>query len=104
MNTLYKTNTHELKSVGVIDNSIKPIRVISRRAFMNRIDQLDRIAIRNSTDDIVIDIHEDLKAASNIDLDNDDVSLGITYLIGANLLGNTDLTVLVSDGTELIRG
>lgn len=76
------------------------IRKITKRAFMKRIDQLDRIAIRKSTDDIVIDIHEDLKMASSVDLDDKDVTDSIAYLTSKNLLDNTDMTALVADGTQ----
>ena len=80
---------------------LKPeaIRVITKRAFMQRINQADRIAIRNSDNDIVIDIHEDLKIASNVNLDLIATQQAIGYLESLGLLSNTDTTALLADGT-----
>lgn len=75
-----------------------PIRNITKRAFMKRIDQADRILIRKSTDDIVIDIHEDLKIATSVDLDDQDVIDAIAYLSSQSLLLNTDIDNLRADG------
>ena len=102
-NTITVDNIIHADYTGDLDleESIKTsgIREITKRAFMKRIDQLDRIAIRKSTDDIVIDIHEDLKMASSVDLDDEDVTNSIAYLASKNLLANTDMTALVADGT-----
>jgi len=85
------------------DNYKAPVafstRIITKRSFMKRIKQADRILIRKSTDDIVIDIHEDLKLASSVDLDDEDVTDSIAYLASKNLLDNTDIAALVADGT-----
>ena len=40
---------------------VDPIRIITVRAFMKRFTQAERIAMRTSTDDIVIDLMSDLK-------------------------------------------
>lgn len=104
LNVLFDNGKHQIKSAGVIDNEPKPIRVITKRAFMKRIDQADRILIRKSVDDFVIDIHEDLKSATSVNLDDPDTIAGVDYLISKGLLSNTNLEVLFSDGTESIKG
>ena len=77
-----------------------PIRVITKRSFMKRIAQADRVLIRKSVDDIVIDIHEDLKSASSVDLDDPDTVAGAGYLESVNLLTSTNMINLFIDGTE----
>jgi hypothetical protein len=75
------------------------IRKITKRAFMQRFAQAERIAIRKSVDDIVIDIHEDLKMASIVDLDLQDTINGVAYLGSIGLL-TTSQADLLRDGTE----
>tara|TARA_R110002020_G_scaffold147185_2_gene322336 strand:- start:5216 stop:5545 length:330 start_codon:yes stop_codon:yes gene_type:complete len=94
--------THKMVTSGV--EGVGVIRVITKRAFMKRIDQADRISIRKSTDDFVIDIHEDLKSASSVDLDDLDTIAGVDYLIAQNLLTNTNLEALFNNGTESTKG
>lgn len=76
------------------------IRKITKRSFMQRFDQTERIAIRNSTDDVVIDIHEDLKMASNVDLDLVDTVNAVAYLDAQGLLTVKTQADLLRDGTE----
>jgi len=59
---------------------VAPIRKITRHAFMQRFTQAERIAIRNSGDDVVIDIHETLKAVNNVDLDLQQTIDSLNYL------------------------
>jgi hypothetical protein len=100
MNTILETETHKIESAGTLDNAVKAIRKITKRSFMQRFDQAERIAIRKSTDDIVIDIHEDLKMASNVDLDLVDTVSAVAYLDSVGLLTATSQADLLRDGTE----
>lgn len=92
--------THKAESPGVIDNTPKPIRVITKRSFMQRFDQVERIAIRNSTDDIVIDIYEDLKMTSSVDLDLQDTIDAVNYLNANGYLTVKTVPELLTDGTQ----
>lgn len=78
----------------------KPIRLITKRSFMRRFDIAERIAIRNSTDDIVIDIYEDLKIASNVNLDLQDTIDALNYLDLQGLLTVSTVEGLLMDGTQ----
>ena len=62
MNTIFDNGTHKIESSGALKTTPDAIRKIATRAFMQRFTQAERAAIRKSIDDIVIDIHEDLKA------------------------------------------
>lgn len=76
------------------------IRKITKRAFMRRFTQSERIAIRNSSDDIVIDIHEDLKSAINVNLDLQDTIDSLAYLVSVSILTSNRPTEILIDGTE----
>ena len=77
-----------------------PIRVITKRSFMQRFDQAERILIRNSADDIVIDIYEDLKMASSVDLDLQDTIDAVNYLNENGYLTVKTVPELLADGTQ----
>lgn len=82
-------------------NKTKPkVRLITKRSFMQRFTQAERIAIRNSNDDIVIDIHEDLKMASNVDLDLEALPLALQYLNALGILEADRIDELLVDGLE----
>ena len=102
MNTLFDNGTHKIESAGVLSTTPVAIRKISKRSFMVRIGRNARIAIRKSVNDIVIDIHEDLKATNSVDLDNLDVSNALSYLISLEEipLSAQDLTLILADGTQ----
>ena len=76
------------------------IRKITKRAFMRRFTQAERIAIRNSSDDIVIDIHEDLKSAINVSLDLKDTIDSLAYLVSVSILTSDRPAEILIDGTE----
>ena len=67
---------------------------------MRRFTQSERIAIRNSSDDIVIDIHEDLKSAINVSLDLQDTIDSLAYLVSVSILTSGRPTEILIDGTE----
>lgn len=79
------------------------IRTITKRSFLKRLTQSERIAIRKSTDDVVIDIHEDLLIASHVDLNDDDVKNAVDYLLGLDLISAESKVKLLADGTEQER-
>ena len=76
------------------------IRKITKRSFMQRLTQAERIDIRNSVDDIVIDIHEDLKISSNVDLDIPEIEQALLYFVAVGILVETRIVELLVDGTE----
>ena len=88
------------------DTTPPSIRKITKRSFMRRLDITERIAIRNSTNDLVIDIHEDILTASNVDLDLQDTFDALTYLSLQGLLSVHTEPELLADGTidEEYRG
>ena len=99
MNIISQTATHKIESAGTLQTTPPSIRKITKRAFMQRFDQAERIAIRKSINDIVIDIHEDLKMASIVDLDLQDTIDGVAYLSSIGLLTVTSQADLLRDGT-----
>ena len=74
---------------------------LTKRAFMQRFHQPERTAIRKSTDDIVIDIYEDLQSVNNVDLSLQDTINALTYLAAVGILtaGRSD-TILNTPVTE----
>lgn len=77
-----------------------PVRKITKRAFLQRFTQPERTAIRNSTDDIVIDVHEDLKLASFVDLDLTEMHNALDYFIALGILAPERKDQLIVDGTQ----
>jgi hypothetical protein len=100
MNVIFESPTHKIESAGTLKIDPDAIRKISKRAFMRRFTQAERIAIRKSTDDIVIDIHEDLKATSNVDLDLQDTEDALAYLTSVGILVSGRKDEILIDGTE----
>ena len=87
-------------SAGTLKTTPDAIRKITKRSFMRRFTQAERIAIRKSTDDIVIDIYEDLKATSNVDLDLQDTIDALAYLTSVGILASGRKDEILIDGTE----
>lgn len=69
-----------------IDNFVKNGNVYTKLAFLNRFTSQERVAIRSSTDPVVIDFMELMNAASEIDRTNSDTIAGINYLASIGLL------------------
>ena len=82
------------------ENTVAPIRLITKRSFMQRLTMAERIGFRNSTDDVVIDIREDLEYASNVDLDLEALYQGLSYISGIGLLEASRIPELLVDGTK----
>lgn len=70
---------------------------ITRRAFMQRLFQAERIAIRNSTDDNVVDIHEDLKSTDSVILSLQDTIDALTYLTSVGILASGRSDTILND-------
>jgi hypothetical protein len=60
---------------------VSAIRKITKRALSQRLNPVIRAAIRKSTDDIVIDIREDLKISEYVDLSDPDLIDSLAYLV-----------------------
>lgn len=83
--------------VNPVVEVVKPeVTVISKLEFTRRMTQTERIAIRNSTDDIVIDFKELLDMSPNIDVTDVDVVAGINYLVSINLLTSERSTAILT--------
>ena len=76
------------------------INRITKRSFMRRFSQTERIAIRASVDDIVIDIHEDLKMASNVNLTDQDTVNALGYLNAIGILSPERIAEILVNGTQ----
>ena len=57
------------------------IRFITVRAFMKRFTQAERIFLRLTQDDTLIDMMEDLKMASYVDLQDAELAAGIAQVV-----------------------
>ena len=100
MNIILEDGSFKIESDGTLKTTPDTIRKITKRAFMRRFTQAERIAIRASSDDIVIDIHEDLKATNNVDLDLEDTANALAYLVSAAILTSDRPDEILADGTQ----
>lgn len=64
-----------------------PASLISRLQFQRRFTLAERIAIRSSNDPVVIDYRELGQLAEQIDLNDEDVIVGLGYLEQLGLIG-----------------
>ena len=103
MKKILDSATHSISvpSNATVNPAPPAIRHITTRAFMQRLTQAERIALRASTDDIVIDMLDDIRMASYIDLDNATLAAGLGYLDSLGLIATAQVTDMVIDGTEL---
>ena len=69
--------------VGVtrVTPSVPSVRYITVRAFMKRFTQAERIFLRLTQDDTLIDMMEDLKMASYVDLQDAELAAGIAQVV-----------------------
>jgi len=77
----------------------QPIRHISKRSFRNRLTQPERTLIRKSTDDIVIDIKEELEMTTYVDLDMQSNTDALNYLVAIGILLAPRVAEILVDGT-----
>ena len=103
----------EQHNMPVVIKAPVVIRLITKRAFMQRFTQAERMSFRQSAggrrldaegvlmplDEIVLDIHEDLLVASNVDLDLSDVRNGLLYMVAIGILEESRVDELLVDGT-----
>jgi len=87
-------------SIIKIEQNAGPILKITKRAFMKRFTLTERIAIRNSVDDVIIDVYEDLKLASYVELDTQDVSDALNYMVSVGILESSRVDEMLVDGTS----
>ena len=73
---------------------------ITRRAFMQRFTQPERTLIRKSTDDIVVDIYEDLQAVSNVVLTMQDTIDSLAYLTSIGILADGRSNTILTNPVE----
>jgi hypothetical protein len=69
---------------------------ITKRALSQRLNPVIREAIRNSTDEIVIDIREDLKFAEYVDLKDSDLITSLKYLVYAGLMTQEESDLVIN--------
>ncbi len=74
------------------------IQYITKRAFMKRFEKVDRIFLRKSPDDDIIDMMEDLMMAAYVDLKDPELSAGITTITALPQITTTS-EVLLAVGT-----
>ena len=72
-----------------------PARQIKTRDFMLRIPTASRIAIRNSTDPIVIDMIEVLYSGQDVDLNSATTAQSLAYLQSIGLLSQAQVTEIL---------
>ncbi len=106
MITLFDNGTHKIETAGRLPTAEEMAYLgtkITTRAFMQRFTQPERTAIRKSTDDIVIDIHEELKElrGRHVVLNDPDAINALAYLTGVGILvGGRSDTILNTPVTE----
>lgn len=72
------------------------VQSLSRIAYQRLFTQAERIAIRASTDPIVVDFRELAALAETIDLDDADVIAGTQYLESLDLIGSGRAAAILS--------
>ena len=77
-----------------------PIRKITVRHFMRRFPQEVRVVIRSSDNPYVIDMYEDLKLATFVDLDDPELLKGLEELKKHVDISDEVMELLLADGTE----
>jgi hypothetical protein len=94
------TDTHVIEVPDGATVGPAPIRNITTRAFMQRIPLASRVAIRNSTDEVIVDLQEDLRLASFVDLDHPQTAAGLSYIVSQGIMTQSEADACLVDGTE----
>ena len=81
MNTIFESTTHKIQSAGIISNTPEPIRIITVRAFEQRLTTAERHAMRNSPDIDVEDIYISALRSTYVDLDDPMITQGLQYIL-----------------------
>lgn len=101
MKTILDSGTHKVQIPnGAIINAPEVIRIITVGAFRKRLPSLTRKEIRNSVDDSIIDLRENLELASYIDLDDEELQKGIDFLKLLEWITDEEIKIIFSDGTQ----
>jgi hypothetical protein len=69
---------------------------MTARAFSQRLNPVIREAIRNTVDEIVIDIREDLKLASYADLKDPDLITSLKYLVYVEIMTQDEMDAVIN--------
>lgn len=99
MNIISDSGKHKIESVGTLQEVAPAIRYISKRAFRNRLTPPVRKLIRESTDDIVIDMKEELEITEYVDLDLISNEQALLYLEYMGILAEGQGATILVDGT-----
>jgi hypothetical protein len=78
--------------------NIPPVSTkLTKRDFIQRFTQPERTLIRKSTDDIVIDIYDDLQSVDSVDLSLQDTINALTYLTSIEILAEGRSTEILTN-------
>ena len=76
-----------------------PIRVIKPNAFIRRIPQPRRLEIRAASNPVIDDLFDLIRTSDGIDLDDEEVTGGVAYMVAQNLITDVEAARLTADGT-----
>lgn len=87
-----------LQGTGFVPVATPPpsVRILSHYDFMMRIPQPKRVAIRASTDGVVVDFVAMMGAATNVNLDDPQTDAGLNYCVSVGLLAADDVTAILA--------
>jgi hypothetical protein len=92
MGNLYNPETIEfIPQETIVDYGSK----ITKRALSQRLNPVIREAIRKSTDEIVVDIREDLKLAEYADLKDNDLITSLKYLVYVGVMTQAEMDLVI---------
>jgi hypothetical protein len=94
----YEESLADLDNLSLSEEITTPVLEITKRAFMKRFTLTERIAIRKSTDDVIIDVYEDLKLASYVELNTQDVSDALNYMVSVGILESSRVDEMLVEG------
>jgi len=98
MQVIFESETHKITIPdGAVINAPKIIRFLTVRAFLKRFDKGDRVFLRKTPDDDLIDMMEDLDRAAYVDLKDPELISGITQVTLLPQI-SSDPLVLLADG------
>ena len=84
----------------IITPTPEPVLIISKLEFLRRFTAEERIAIRASTNPIIVDFMELLNLAENVRLDDADTIAGVNYLESIALLAVGRAAIILTPETR----
>ena len=84
----------------IITPTPEPVLIISKLEFLRRFTAEERIAIRASTNPIIVDFMELLNLAENVRLDDADTIAGVNYLESLTLLAVGRAAIILTPETR----